>query len=124
MPTDEQTLREVRANIARAEQDEKDRLAKIAEVANREVNKSWEARQAAERAAEQERERARQEQEQARIDAARDAYRKELAAVWVGSDAELDEAFPALWKRHQKEQARQAVADQHARAREAMRQSF
>ncbi|HEY3228201.1 MAG TPA: hypothetical protein VGJ87_03215 [Roseiflexaceae bacterium] len=124
MAFQEDYMREVRENIRRAEEAERQRIAKIVEVANADVNRRAAEAAVAERQAEQERERARQEQEQAKIDAARDAYRQELAAVWVGSDAELDEAFPALWKRYQKEAARQALADQHARAREAMRQSF
>ncbi|HEY3230519.1 MAG TPA: hypothetical protein VGJ87_14950 [Roseiflexaceae bacterium] len=117
-------MNEIRANIARAEQAEKERIAKIVEVANADVNRHAAEREAAERAAEQEREAAQQEREQQRIEAAREQYRQAIRTTWMGTDAEFDEAFPGLWKRHQKEQARQDLERQQYAAREAYRRTF
>jgi hypothetical protein len=115
---------EIRANIARAEEAERKRLAAIVEKANAGVNRAVEAREAQEHAAEQERAKALAEREQARIDAAKESYRRALRSAYVGTDAEFDAAFPSLWARHQEEAARATMEQQHYAAREYYRKTF
>jgi 6-phosphogluconate dehydrogenase len=117
-------MTEVRANIAAARQAEKDRIDRIVKEASK-GTEIWAAEQAlAKRQAEQAREAAIQAREQAKIEAARDAYRAELRRAWVGTEEEFDHAFPGLWARHQKEAARQALADQQEVARHIYSRSF
>jgi hypothetical protein len=117
-------MHEIRQNIADAEQREQERLAAIVEKANAGANRAAAEREAAERQAEQERERAIAEREQAKVDAAREDYRRALRAVWTGSQAEFDEAFPGLWRRYQKEAARRALEDQRLAAQRHYSQTF
>jgi hypothetical protein len=119
MPTSEQEVAEIRANIAAAEQREKDRIQRIVDKASKQTE-AWAAeRDAAERKAEQEREAAWKAREQAKVEAAREAFRS--AYLVAGGDESL---FDEAYRRHRLAEAeRQIAAQQHA-ARESMRRSF
>jgi hypothetical protein len=102
---------EVRENIRRAEEADRMRLAAIVEQANADVNKRWEARQAAERQAELEQQRAAEQREKDRLAQIEADARQQARLAWIGSEEAFTAAWPQMWAQYQIGKAAQALKD-------------